>query len=94
MLLRQIQCFCAVCETGSFTKAAQSLYITQSAVSQQMKNLETDLGVSLFKRRGRNLSLANAGKRFYEETSTILAQIDAAKKSAHQVGEEADELIK
>ncbi|NPD31356.1 LysR family transcriptional regulator [Eggerthellaceae bacterium zg-1084] len=87
MLLRQIQCFCAVCEEGSFTKAARRLYITQSAVSQQMKNLETDLGVSLFQRGGRNLVLSEAGRVFYERTRTVISDIDQARIEVRAVAE-------
>ena len=44
MELRQLQYFRAVCETGSFTKAAEECYVSQSAVSQQIKALEAELG--------------------------------------------------
>ena len=47
MLLRQIKYFIAVVESGSFTEAAEKLFISQSAVSQQIRALESELGVAL-----------------------------------------------
>ena len=78
MLIRQLECFCAVCETGSFTKAAGLLYVTQSAVSQQISSLEKELRVRLFKREGRVLSITDAGSLFYQKCRMILNDIDDA----------------
>ena len=78
MLIRQLECFCAVCETGSFTKAAGLLYVTQSAVSQQISSLEKELRVNLFKREGRVLSITEAGSLFYQKCRMILNDIDDA----------------
>nr|WP_280042158.1 LysR family transcriptional regulator [Pseudomonas sp. Hg5Tf]MDH2559169.1 LysR family transcriptional regulator [Pseudomonas sp. Hg5Tf] len=54
--------FEAVVRTGSFTRAASELYLTQSAVSKQIKLLEEQLGAVLFERRARGIALTSAGK--------------------------------
>ena len=53
MLLRQIQYFISVVENDSFTEAAEECFISQSAISQQIKVLETELGVQLLTRQNR-----------------------------------------
>ncbi|MNJ44342.1 Glycine cleavage system transcriptional activator [compost metagenome] len=56
--------FEAVVRTGSFTRAASELYLTQSAVSKQIKLLEQHLGAVLFERRARGIALTSAGESF------------------------------
>ena len=62
----------------SFTKAGEELYLTQSAVSRQIKELEDQLGVALFQRRHRALALTEAGKDFYAATAQVLTVMRAA----------------
>jgi DNA-binding transcriptional LysR family regulator len=62
----------------SFTKAGEELYLTQSAVSRQMKELEDQLGVALFQRRHRALALTEAGHQFYAAAAQALATMRAA----------------
>src|SRR3979411_1642982 len=57
----------------SFTKAGAELYLTQSAVSRQIKELEDQLGVALFQRRHRALSLTEPGHQLYAAASQVLA---------------------
>ncbi len=66
-----LQIFIAVCETKSFTQAASKVLRTQSAVSQQIANLEEMLGVKLFK-RGKKLEISNDGEVFYNYAKQIL----------------------
>lgn len=61
MLLKQIRYFVAVVETASFTEAAEKCFISQSAISQQIKSLETELGTELIHRENRSFSLTQAG---------------------------------
>ncbi len=89
MLIRQLECFCAVCETGSFTKAAGLLYVTQSAVSQQISSLEKELRVRLFNREGRVLSITDAGSLFYQKCRMILNDIDDAVSETRKFNENA-----
>src|SRR5262245_44842377 len=62
----------------SFTKAGEELYLTQSAVSRQIKDLEEQLGVELFQRRHRALSLTEAGQQFYAASAQVLATMRTA----------------
>lgn len=61
--LDQLRTFVAIAEQGSFTKAAESVYKTQSAVSMQMRRLEERIGRALFYREGRNSRLTEDGER-------------------------------
>ena len=70
---QQILGFYHVAKLGSFTKAANTTFRTQSAISQQIKNLEEELGCQLFERIGkRKLRLTSAGNRFFKFSETIL----------------------
>jgi DNA-binding transcriptional LysR family regulator len=70
---QQILGFYHVAKLGSFTKAANVTFRTQSAISQQIKNLEEELGCQLFERIGkRKLRLTSAGNRFFKFSETIL----------------------
>src|SRR4051812_9378675 len=62
----------------SFTKAGEELFLTQSAVSRQIKELEDQLGVALFERRHRALSLTEAGQQFYASAAQVLTTMRAA----------------
>ncbi len=66
MELRQLRYFLKAQELLSFTEAAKSLHISQSTLSQQIKQLEIELEVSLFNRLGRQITLTEAGKLFIE----------------------------
>lgn len=62
MLFRQIEYFQAVIETGNFYQAAEKCNVSQSAISQQIKKLEQELGVKLLDRHNRPFSLTPAGE--------------------------------
>ncbi len=72
MELRHLRYFCAVAELGSFSKAARTLYVSQSAISEQVADLEREIGVTLFHRDGRSTVLTAAGEVFLAETRTVL----------------------
>lgn len=76
MLLRQIQYFEAVVDHKSFTEAAEACHISQSAISQQIKALEDELGFDLLIRKNRSFELSEAGRYFYEHGKGILKQAD------------------
>jgi len=73
-----LKAFEAAARLLSFTKAGEELHLTQSAVSRQMKELEDQLGVALFQRRHRALSLTDAGQAFYPSVTQVLATMRAA----------------
>jgi LysR family glycine cleavage system transcriptional activator len=72
------QGFEAAARTLSFTKAAGELFITQSAVSRQIKTLEEHLGVALFDRRPRALALTEKGQDLYRVATDVLERLQAA----------------
>ncbi len=76
MLLRQIQYFMAVAESHHFTKAAKQLFVSQSALSQQINKLEDDLGVKLLDRISHPITLTAAGEEFYRCAKKILSDIN------------------
>ena len=72
MNLNQVQVFCAVAKHLSFSMAAEELFITQPAVSQQVKALERQLNVKLFERVGHKLYLTEAGERVLPHAQALL----------------------
>lgn len=68
---RQLSIFVAVAELGSFTKAAKHLFMTQPAISWQIKSLETELGLTLLERGDRAVTLTEAGRLFYTEAKRL-----------------------
>lgn len=79
--LRQLQYFIAVAEEGTVSGAAQSLSISQSAVTDAIKELESDLGVALFERHRRGLTITHQGHQFYRHANRILADVQDARRS-------------
>ncbi|MFA6892490.1 MAG: LysR family transcriptional regulator, partial [Sphaerochaetaceae bacterium] len=72
MTERQIECFLCLAKTLSFNKAAKELYLTQPAVTQQIHALENDLGVSLFCRSHKGVTLTASGLIFHEDAIAFL----------------------
>lgn len=87
MLLRQMQYFTAVIECGSFTEAARRCYISQSAVSQQVRALEAELGIQLLHRKNRSFSLTPAGDYFYRHSRMILDEAEAICRETGRIGQ-------
>lgn len=76
--LRNLQCFLAVCSTGSISKAAQAMYIAQPAMSMHIKRLEEELGPQLFERTTQGVTPTAAGLRLEKHALALLAQFDKA----------------
>ncbi len=74
--IRHLRYFLAVAEAGSFSRAANRLGISQPSVSQQMRDLEAGLRVSLFQRRGKRILLTPRGLIFQEHARAILRQLE------------------
>lgn len=75
----QVRYFLAVAETGSFSKGAERVFVSQPTLSAGIKKLEADLGARLFDRGGRRVALTAAGHRFLERARTILDEVAAAR---------------
>jgi LysR family hydrogen peroxide-inducible transcriptional activator len=87
MELHQLRYFVAVADLKNFTRAAEKCLVAQPSLSQQIINLEKELGRSLFERLGRKVRLTDAGRSLYEQSVPILASVEEAKR---RVSETAD----
>jgi len=78
--LRQLEYFVAVARHGQFTRAADALWITQSALSQQVRRLEAELGVALLRRTPRGAELTAAGEDLLTHAEAVLAELARARE--------------
>jgi DNA-binding transcriptional LysR family regulator len=85
--LRHLRYFTAVAENGGFGRAAQLLHVAQSAISEQIRDLESELGAALFDRNNRNIRLTPEGEQFLVDARAVLALAGKAaanvQKSLH-----------
>src|ERR1043166_2804819 len=81
-LLGGISVLAAVVETGNFVRAAQALGLTQSGVSRAVTRLEARVGVRLFDRNPRSVSLTEEGRRFHAQVMPLLAGLEEAATEA------------
>ncbi|MDB5983995.1 MAG: LysR family transcriptional regulator [Pseudomonas sp.] len=84
MTLRQIRHFIAVAETGSISAAAQAVFISQSTLTLAIQQLEQEIGVCLFNRHAKGMTLTHQGHQFLRQAHLILATVDNAKRSLQQ----------
>ena len=85
--IRQLRYFVEIAEAGSFSAAAERLYIAQSALSRQIKELELHLGTVLFERTARLPRLTVAGQAFLERARHLLSDLDKAERLAREIGQ-------
>lgn len=88
--LRHLKYFLTVAEELHFRKAAEKLYISQPGLSRQIKQMEENLGLSLFERDNRNVTLTKAGVYLYEELKINLTMLDAILKNAKLLNDGID----
>ena len=85
MELRHLRYFVAIAEEGSFSRAAERLWVAQPGLSTQIRRLEDELGLKLFTRHTRGVDLTAAGELFLERARTALAAADAALATGHDL---------
>jgi LysR family hydrogen peroxide-inducible transcriptional activator len=79
MELHQLRYFCAIADTGSFSRAARQSFVSQPALSQQIGKLEDELGTRLFNRLGRSVTLTEIGKAFLLRVRVVLRDLELAR---------------
>lgn len=94
MLLRQIEYLQAVIENGNFYQAAEQCHVSQSAISQQIKKLEEELGVKLLDRHNRTFSLTPAGEHFYRKSLVITGDIGQMIRETRRIAANDHVLLK
>jgi DNA-binding transcriptional LysR family regulator len=82
--LRQLEYFAAVARHRHFTRAADELYVTQSALSQQVRRLEEELGLALLSRTSRGVELTPAGEDLLARAESILTEVERARGEMDQ----------
>jgi DNA-binding transcriptional LysR family regulator len=92
--LKQFKYFVEIVEAGSYSRAAEKLYVAQSALSRQIKELEDELQTQLLTRDARQFELTPAGQLFFERAKRILEDIDDTVVQARQVGQGAQGVIR
>lgn len=85
MLLRHLRYLLAVADHGGFTRAAEALHVSQPTLSQQIRQLEETLGVSLFDRTSRTVKPTDAGEAYIECARRVLVELEAGKRALHDV---------
>jgi DNA-binding transcriptional LysR family regulator len=82
---RQLLAFATLARLGSFTQAAQELFLTQSAISHAIKALEEQAGCRLFERAGRRVALTQAGEQLLRHVEKILTEMKAARSGLEEL---------
>jgi LysR family transcriptional regulator, regulator for metE and metH len=84
--VRHLRLIASVAEVGSLTRAGDRLHLTQSALSHQLRDIESRLGAALFLRVGKRLVLTPAGERLLLSAKDILGQLEQAEHDIRQIG--------
>jgi DNA-binding transcriptional LysR family regulator len=86
MDLRTMECFLAVVEEGSITRAADRLHMSQPPLTVRLKTLEAELGVELLHRHGRGVEPTAAGRLFADRARRLLGELDTTAEAVRSVG--------
>ncbi|GAA0330259.1 LysR family transcriptional regulator [Bacillus carboniphilus] len=87
MDIKQLHYFCTIAKEGQITRAAKKLHMAQPPLSQQLKQLEVELGVKLMERQGRNMELTSAGEILYKKATRLLAELEDTKSEVKETGD-------
>ena len=93
-MLRQIQYFHSVVENSSFSLAAEKCNISQSAISQQIKALENELGFKLLERNNRKINLTPAGEYFYKKTLILVSDYQKIVNDSYNIATNKNNTLK
>lgn len=88
MLFKQMEYFIAVVECNSYTEAAERCFVSQSAISQQIKSLEKELNVELIRKKGRGFILTPAGEYFFRQGKELLEEVEKLKNKTIEIGKD------
>lgn len=93
-MLRQIRYFQSVVRNNSFSEAAEECHISQSAISQRIKVLETELGFPLLERKKRKFVLTPAGEHFYKKSLVLVADYEQICRESARIARGEDAVLK
>lgn len=93
-MLRQIRYFQSVVRNNSFSEAAEECHISQSAISQQIKALEKELGFPLLERKNRKFVLTPAGEHFYKKSLVLVADYEQICRESARIAQGEDAVLK
>lgn len=93
-MLKQLQYFQSVVRLNSFSEAAEENFISQSAISQQIKALERELGFPLLERKNRSFSLTPAGEYFYQKSLVLTADYQRMCQQAARIAKGSQASLK
>lgn len=91
MISQQLLTFMAVAKNGSFSKTAEAMYISPTAVMKQIDNLEERIGVTLFERTNHGLNLTYAGKSILNDAKYLVDYVARAEEKARDINEKQKE---
>src|SRR2546428_12500591 len=86
MTIRQLEVFLGVAHAQSFSRAAERIHLSQPTLSEHMRELEDELGVPLFVRHARSVSLSEAGRIFSDYATRVVATPAAGKQALAALG--------
>ena len=93
-MIRQIRYFQSVVRNNSFSEAAEECHISQSAISQQIKALENELGFLLLERHNRKFVLTPAGEHFYKKSLLLIADYEQMCREAAKIASGDESILK
>ena len=94
MYSNQLKTFIIVADCGSFSKAAEQLYVTTASIMKQMNSLEERIDIKLLNRSKQGISLTPAGKSIYKDGKKIIEQCEAAVEKAKKLSIHGKHIIK
>jgi LysR family transcriptional regulator, regulator for metE and metH len=92
--VRHLQLVSAVADVGSLTRAGERLHLTQSALSHQLRDIESRLGAALFLRVGKRLVLTPAGERLLASARDVLDRLERTERDIREMGRERAGLLR